>query len=248
MTTQANLTIDVLRTLHRIHRQLADLRERLARGPRVAQARQANVKRLEEALAKTLAEAKALRMAADDKQVQLKGGEEKIQKYQRQLNEAKTNAEYQALKEQIAAVRMVNSVLEDEILEAMEKVDQFKLNVDQAQADLALARSEAEKAGREAQKQEPALQADIQRAEAELREHEAGLTGELRDLYTRLIRHRGDDALAPLDGEFCGGCNQHVPLNMVSQVKMNRPIFCKSCGRLLYEAEGAGKGAGASDE
>lgn len=240
MSTQAsaNVTVDVLRTLHRIHRQLADLGERLARGPRVAQARRANVKRLEEALAKIQADAKAQRMAADEKQVQLKAGEEKIQKYQRQLNEAKSNAEYQAFKEQIAAVKMVNSVLEDEILDAMEKVDQFKLRVDQAHADLTLARAEAEKTALEVQKQEPAIKADIQRLEAELREHEAALSGEFRTVYTRLIRARGDDAMAPLDGEFCGGCNQHVPLNMVSQIRMNNLVFCKSCGRLLYLAEG----------
>ena len=37
------ISADVLRELHRIHRQLADLRERLDRGPRQIRAREANV-------------------------------------------------------------------------------------------------------------------------------------------------------------------------------------------------------------
>lgn len=230
-------TLDVLRTLHRIHRQLVDLRERLGRGPRLLQARQAHVQRMEDRLAQLHAEAKALRMAVDQKQLQLREGEEKILRYQRQLNEAKSNAEYQALQEQIRAVQMANSVLEDEILETMEKIDQFKLTVDQAQADLALAKVELEKTMQEVQNQQPILQADIQRVEAELAQQEHLLSDDIRDIYQRLLRQRGDQALAPVEGESCGGCHQQVPINMISQIKLNQVVFCKSCGRLLYLPE-----------
>lgn len=230
-------TLDVLRTLHRIHRQLVDLRERLARGPRLLQARQAHVQRMEDRLAQFHAEAKALRMVLDQKQLQLREGEERVQRYQRQLNEAKSNAEYQALQEQIKAVQMANSVLEDEILETMEKIDQFKLTVDQAQADLALAKVELEKTIQEVQNQQPTLQADIQRVEAELTQQEQLLSDDIREIYHRLLRQRGDEALAPVEGESCGGCHQQVPINMISQIKLNQVVFCKSCGRLLYLPE-----------
>jgi predicted nucleic acid-binding Zn-ribbon protein len=49
--------------------------------------------------------------------------------------------------------------------------------------------------------------------------------------------------LCPIHGEFCGGCHQHVPLNMVAGVMLGKPVCCKSCGRLLYvqEDRSAGK-------
>ena len=238
MTSDTSVTIEVLRTLHRIHRQLGDLKERLAHGPRVVLARQANVQRLDELLTQTRAAAKATRVTADEKQLQLKAGEEKVQKYQRQLNEAKSNTEYQALQDQVRASNMTNSVLEDEILEAMEKVDQLKVQVERAEADLATARVEADQTAREVQRQEPLIRADLQRLEAELKECEGALPADFLEAYHRLVRHRGEDAMAPLEGEFCGGCNQHVPLNMVSQVMLSKPIFCKACGRLLYLPEG----------
>ncbi len=235
--SQPPVTLDVLRTLHRIHRQLADLRERLARGPRLIQAHQAHVQRLEQRLAQLQAEAKALRMAVDEKQLQLREGEERIQRYQRQLNEAKTNPEYQALLEQIKAVKMANSVLEDEILEGLEKIDQFKLTLDQAQADLAVAKTELEKTRQEVQNQQPLIEAEIRRVEADLAHQETLLSEEIREVYHRLLRQRGDQALAPVEGESCGGCHQQVPINMISKIKLNEVVFCKSCGRLLYLPE-----------
>ena len=47
-----------LRELHRIHRQLADLRERSDRGPKQIKARESNLGRLAEELTKVQAEAK----------------------------------------------------------------------------------------------------------------------------------------------------------------------------------------------
>ena len=75
--------------------------------------------------------------------------------------------------------------------------------------------------------------------EAELKEAEVDLPGEFLELYRRLVRAKGGDALAPIRGEFCGGCNQHVPLNLCSGLILSKPVCCKSCGRLLYLPEDA---------
>jgi predicted nucleic acid-binding Zn-ribbon protein len=61
---------------------------------------------------------------------------------------------------------------------------------------------------------------------------------EVRDPYQRVVKHLGEDALAPLENQYCGGCNQQIPLNVYSQILMNQPAFCKTCGRLLYQKEG----------
>ncbi|HOM18713.1 MAG TPA: C4-type zinc ribbon domain-containing protein, partial [Thermoguttaceae bacterium] len=73
--------------------------------------------------------------------------------------------------------------------------------------------------------------------EAELTQQEQLLSDDIREIYHRLLRQRGDEALAPVEGESCGGCHQQVPINMISQIKLNQVVFCKSCGRLLYLPE-----------
>jgi len=70
-STPLNIGTSVLRTLHRIHRQLGDLKERLDRGPKLIRAAEANVQHREELLTHTKAEAKTLRVAADQKQLQI---------------------------------------------------------------------------------------------------------------------------------------------------------------------------------
>jgi uncharacterized protein len=236
-TTPSNTAASVLRTLHSLQRQLADLKERLERGPRQARAAETNVKHREEALAKTKAESKTLRMAADQKQLQLKSGEDKVKDLRRKLNAAASNREYQALLEQIAGDEMTNSVLADEILEAMEKSDDFHKNIIEAEAVLKAAQQKSQQVHVEVAQEEPSLKADIAEVEAKLRAAEANLPHDARDLYKRIVRQKGEDALAVVENQCCGGCNQQVPLNLCSKIMLGQPVSCRTCGRLLYLPE-----------
>jgi predicted nucleic acid-binding Zn-ribbon protein len=239
MPSQANLTAELLRKLHRIHRQLSDLNERLQRGPKQIRAREANVLHCEEQLGKARQEVKDLRLRTDQKQLQLRSNEQKIKELQVQLNQAASNREYQILKDRIAADRQSNSVLEDEILEGFERVEQLQGLVAAAEAAVEKANAEAERVSQDVLQKQPGIENDISRLEAELAECESSLPDDIRDVYQRQVRQRGSDALAPIDGEYCGGCHQHVPLNMLSKLMLGSPIFCKTCGRLLYLAEEA---------
>ena len=236
-STPPNIGTSVLRILHRIHRQLTDLRERLDRGPKQIRAAEANVQHREALLSETKAHAKTLRIAADQKQLQLKSGEDKVKDLQRKLNGASSNREYQTLLEQIAADEMANSVLADEILEEMEKADAFRKNIADAEADATAAKNRAKQGCEEVPQREPTLKADIAKYEAELQQTEATLPEEIREMYDRIVRGKGEDALAVVENQFCSGCNQQIPLNMLNRVMLGQPVFCKTCGRLLYLAE-----------
>jgi predicted nucleic acid-binding Zn-ribbon protein len=227
----------MLRTLHRLHRQFSDLTERLDRGPKLIRAAEANAKHRDELLTQAKSDAQARRMAVDKKQLLLRTNEDKVKDLRRKLNAATNNREYQALLEQIAADEMAKSVLEDEILDELEQVDGCQKRIAEAEGALSAARQKLEQVRAAVAAQQPSLQADVARIEAELHQTEADLPGEVREMYTRVVRQKGEDALATVDNQFCGGCNQQIPLNMLGQVMLGQPIFCKTCGRLLYMAE-----------
>jgi len=233
------MSTSVLRTMHRIHRQISDLKERLERGPKQVKAGKAHVAHQEEHLANSQAESKAVRVATDGKQLQLKAGEDKIKDLLSKLNMASSNREYQALKDQIAAEKMADSVLDDEILEGWDKLEQFQDKVDEAEKTLENARQKAAKVAAEVKRQEPLIRADLERLEKELSQCEAGLPATVAELYQRVVRQKGEDALAVVENETCGGCNQRVPLNVCAEIMLDHPMFCKSCGRLLYMPEDA---------
>ena len=234
MSPQVTVSADTLRTLHRIHQQLQDLRDRLQRGPLLVRAHEAHLAKLQAELAELQAKSRATKVLSDSKQLQLQSGEANVGKRRQQLREAKDNREYQALVDQIKADEMTNSVLADEALEALERLDEVHLKVKEAEAALAKANDEARKSGAQTQEEMPRIEADIQRLQADLKRTEDGLPPEFCDIYQRLIRSKGSDGMTPLREQFCGGCNQQVTLNMVSALRLSQPVFCKSCGRLLY--------------
>lgn len=232
-----SVTALALRELHRIHQQLADLRERLDRGPKQIKARETNLVHLDGELVKAQADVKAAKVHADQKQLLLKTGETKIEDLKRKLNAANSNREYQALREQIAADEMANSVLADEILEALEKVDECQVVIGQAQEKIAKGKAELAKLQQTLRDQAGMMQTDVVRLEAELIEAEKVLPADFRDAYQRVVKSKGSDAMAQVDGESCGGCFQQLTANTMNSLSLSRAIFCQSCGRLLYLPE-----------
>jgi len=231
------VSLAVLRTLHRIHKQLTDLKDRRERGPRQIRAHEAGVKHCEEELARLREELKELRKTVDQKQLQMKTNEQKIKDLGTKLNMAATNKEYQILKDQIAADKMANSVLEDETIEMMDQVDAFVPRIAEAEKVLKTTQDNLAVARDEVQQQSAAIQADIDRLEGELNRNESELPEEIRDTYDRMTRSKGEDALAEVVDGACSGCCQQVPINVQANIRMSQVSFCRSCGRLLYFAE-----------
>ncbi len=231
-------TASLLRELHRIHQQLSDLHERMERGPKQVKAREANVARLDAELAQAKANVKAAKIAVDQKQLQLKTGEGKIADIQVKLNQAKSNREYQSFKDQIAADEMAISVLADEILEGMEKTEGLQKEATEAEGRVAKAKEELTKAQAAVRGQEELIAGDIKRLDAELKEAEKGLPPDFAQAYHRMVRGRGADALAVLEGENCGGCYQVITPNMINNLLLGKMVvLCTSCGRMLYLPE-----------
>lgn len=232
-----NVTAELLRDLHRTHRQLTDLRDRRDRGPKQLKAHEANVQRFEAELAKAKAESLNSRKNVDAKQLQLRSLEDKLNQLKNRLSQCSTNKEYTALQEQIAADQVASSVLEDEILDALGKVDETKALAVKAEQNLAKGKEEQEKTTKQVEEQRVVILAELARLEVQLKETEAQLPADFLEGYHRIVKAKGEDALAEVDGDNCGGCYQQMTPNTHSQLRLGQAIFCKSCGRLLYLPE-----------
>lgn len=226
-----------LRTLHRMHRQLADLAEQLAAGPRTVAIRTKQVQAAEAKKTAAADEIKKAKMAADQKQLQLKSAEAKIADLEGKLNACKTNREYQTLGDQIAADRMATKVLEDEIIEALERIDALKPAVPAAETEIATAAKLLAEAEAKVKAETGRLEAEVARVRGELLAVEKELADDVREKYDRVVKQKGADGMAPVDGQTCGGCYQQLTGNMLSEVLLGRIISCRSCGRLLYLPE-----------
>lgn len=227
----------VLRELHRIHRQLADLRDRLVRGPKQIVAAEGNVKRAEGELVQAKDAYRKARLASDEKQLQLKQREARIVDLQGKLNACSTNREYQALKEQIAADLQANSVLSDEILEGLEQLDLLQAAVKSAETNLVKIKEELQRVRERVADQQTLLETELARVQAELTSSEKYLPEEFRADYQRLAPVVGEQCLAQLDQQTCGGCYTTVTAQTLNDLLLGRPVVCKNCGCLLYLPE-----------
>ena len=127
-----------------------------------------------------------------------------------------------------------------------EKIDELQVIVVVADQKVVKCKEELVKAQQQVRDQEGLLLADVKRLEAELVESEKGLPDDFRDAYQRLVKSKGSDAMAAIEGENCGGCYQTITSNMFNSLLMSKLVACANCGRLLYLPEDRTPGQGGS--
>lgn len=229
-----------LAQLHALRLDLEEVEEMQRSGPvRIAaQERVANRKQEEHDQQKQVIT--NLRKAADEKSLQLKSIEVRIGDFKIKLNAAASNREYEIIASQIEADTMAGSVLEDEILEALEKVDA-------AQAELV----EIERAHGEMVKKQKQTAAEVAVAAPGLAERAAELNEKIQlaersmpasalDAYRRLVAAHGAAALANVEGDACTSCYSQVSPQERVALNLAKVVFCNSCGRMLYRTNDSG--------
>jgi len=231
-----SVSATVLQTLHRILRQKSDLMDQLERGPKQIQTAKAKVDSAKQGLEDIRGKQKQLRMDADRRQLQLREREQRIVTLEGRMNAAKENREYQTLKEQIAADRQANNVLSDEILELLEQVDEVHTQIDPAVARIKQLEAEAAQVENRVNERLKLVEGDLQRVLVELAEMEQSLSSDFRKDYDRLVSVKGEDAIAEIEGNCCGGCYQVLTPQLLDKLLHHTSVICPSCGRLLYQA------------
>ena len=223
-----------LKQLHELHLALREVEQELELGPRqIAVRRQAFEKKQEE-LESRRQKLKQSKMSADQKNLQLKTNENKIAELRAKLNAVTSNKEYDILRGQIDADTMANSVLEDEIIEALEAVDRTQVELKAFEQEVANAEAEMKKVIQAIEQKVPGLQEQSAALKTQVKDAEKFLPAEVGEYYRRLVTVHGADALASVINKSCSNCYLTLTQQMIVELRSGKLLFCKSCGRLLY--------------
>ena len=234
--TTIEISAELLQRLHRIYRQRTDIQGQIDRCPRQIHAGEAMLAAAKRSLDESVAAIKRAKLAADQKQLQLKEREAHVENLRGKLNTAASNREFDTLREQIAADVQATSVLSDEILEALEQIDTLDSDRTAKQQQLVEREAEHVKLVATVNERLVALREEMARVEAERDEAEKLIPAAARAEYTRLVAARGEEALAPIDDQTCGGCYQMLTPQLLDRLAHHVSVVCPSCGRLLYQA------------
>lgn len=227
----------ILREIHRLRRHAKELQTEIDRLPQRLKAQQNKVARQEETQRETQETLKKTKVKTHDKEVTLKTTHQQIAKHQKQLNEAASKKEYDALQAEINADKQKCQKLEDEILEAMAETEGRTAQLPELEKSVKQAKEEAAQFEREASARQASLSEQLQQALQQLKEVEATLPADVRPQYERLVGHRGEDAMALVQDRVCAACYTEITAQMSNELFIGQFVLCKNCGRILYLPE-----------
>jgi len=224
----------ILREIHRLRRQAKDLQSELDRGPRLLKAQQSKVARQEEAVREAHDALKRLKMTSHDKEGLLKATLQQIDKHERQLNEAGSKKEYDALKSEIAADKKKCQGLEDEILNCMAEIEEGTARLPELEKAVQQAKGEYAEYEKTFQERLAGLTQQLNQALGAIKDVEATLPADVRPQYDRLVAARGEDAMAAVQNRTCMACYTEITAQSYNDLMLSQFVFCKNCGRALY--------------
>jgi predicted nucleic acid-binding Zn-ribbon protein len=233
--------LELLRELQRIDLDLKHIKEERERYPKEIKKLDEKKNIEKEKMQKEKERIELLEKERRQKEGHLNLEQEKIKRAEGRMFEVKTNKEYQALLNEVDAIKEASSREEEEILKILDEIDELKKSLSKREKEVAVVMEKVE-----AEKkiiQEKMVQDDeIWKKRMERREVlTKQLESKLYKLYNTLKEKRQGVGVVSVKHETCQGCFVNVPPQMFIEVQKNNALIrCPNCNRILYW-EGDGK-------
>lgn len=160
----------------------------------------------------------------------------KIKKSQEKLRSVKTNKEYQSSLKEIDDIKAINSKLEDEMLEFLEKIET-------AENALKERKQHYTEIVEDSNQKKDSINRDAQQREQQAAELEsdrshtaAGLDTAVIEIYNRVKAKQVDGvAIVAVVDAVCQGCNMNIPPQIYNELQRRDSLkYCPSCDRIIY--------------
>ena len=170
-----------------------------------------------------------------DLEAAVKDIKEQISKYNRQLNEVKTNKEYSILLKEIEEAKQKDNDMEEEIIRKM-------LSADEIEDEIKVASQKYSEAEEKFSKEKDVLQQEKKKFETKkdkLNQKKEKLMPKIPSdqvsLYLKIYKRNSGIALSPVKEEFCSLCHLRIRPQVINELKgKEKIILCENCGRILY--------------
>jgi len=181
---------------------------------------------------------KKFQLEQKKKEGELATKEETVKKYKNQLLQIKTNQEYTSMEKQIASIEADSSLLEEEIIGLLDRVEEAQKNI---AGEKKLIDEETKRVSEEKKKiedEKKACQAGFDELCSKRKEFALKLEKTVLSKYERILHNRDGVAMVPVAGDSCGGCNMNLPPQVINEIGLKASLtFCENCARILYSKE-----------
>lgn len=231
-------SIEVLKRLQSLKSKINELKEYQELRKQDVQKKKTQIED-KKALAEEKHEEKLSRQKEiDRKELDLKTDEGEITKYNVQLNSIKTNKEYTALCTEIGSKKADMSILEDEILSTMSKLESVSEEYNKLQEDLRREEENLKDLVESVDADVKETDIEIEKIQNDQKKYIDALDENSLKHYNRLSSIKGGKAVVAVLDNMCGGCSMKITAQTLNLLMgSNELVFCQSCSRILYLEE-----------
>lgn len=227
----------LFRDLHTYLIRIHDVKEELEEYPRAARKLKARIDEAEKNLKAHTDLIIKKKLEIRDKEVSIKANDEKIKKYENDLNKAAGKKEYDSMHVEIAVHKKRNDDLSDQVIQLMTEVETLNTKTPDLEKLVAAAKENETTKMSAMNTGKPALEKRLSEAEGLVKSSVGQVSAEVQPALTRLINSSGHEALSALNAKSCSACYVAVTAQQNQDIKAGRVCICKSCGKYLYFME-----------
>jgi predicted nucleic acid-binding Zn-ribbon protein len=170
-----------------------------------------------------------------DQEGTLQDLEQRVDKYNSQSREVKTNDQYRAIMSEIQAVKSQIGEVEEKILLAMEEADALEKEIEDAEKQVVDRKKEFDTSRQLLIDERDRVMARREKLDAERKALASEIRPDLMEAYKRMASTRGDVVLATIGDERCTECRVRLRPALCAEIRKNeRIILCETCKRILY--------------
>jgi len=222
---------EVDKKIYQLTKEKADLPKQLQEIQMEFEEKKANYKALEDKRQKLILKQK-------EKEGELATKEENIKKSQGQLGQLKTNKEYQAKLSEIESLKADKSIIEEEILKAMDELDQVKNELETEKNALAGEEKIYNEKKNIINSRGKDIESQLSDASGKRKILSDSVDKKILEKYEHILHGKEGLAIVKVQNNSCAGCFMSVPHQVVNEIKMHeRLITCEICSRILYLEE-----------
>lgn len=230
-----NHVIEKLLKVQEVDAQAAELRVRLAAGPRRIEEKKIELSHHEAVFREAETRMKEAQRIAERKNGEVDAIDRKIRDLYAKLNTARSNKEYEALKTEIAGQKADREILEEEALLQWGVEEDRKRQAGTERRKAEALGAELEEVEREWEREKEVLDGELAELEALRAGRLEGIPPTWMDRYDRLLASIGIPVLVPVVEQYCQGCQMNVSIHDVTRAwKASEVVQCRSCSRILY--------------
>jgi len=208
--------------------ELATIPERIRRTEHVLEDARAKEKAFREKLEAAQKKRRSRERDLDEALLRIKTLKDRV-------TEVKTNVEYKARLKEIETAEAMSRKIEDEILEAMEGIEEVEKGKSEVEAALKEANTEWDNT--KARVEESGLALESRNAELTATRNALlpALPRDLYEQYRMLMRDKNGLAVAEIRDGVCQGCNMSTPPQFFNELRSSDKIMhCPTCSRILF--------------